>query len=407
LKVLIVSQYFKPEDAKIPNGVAEQLAARGHTVRVLTGYPNYPAGEIFDGYRQSLARASIEDGLFVHRVPLFISHSSSAVGRIASYMSFAFSSLTAGRAARGADVVYVYATQMTAALAPFVWRYLRGTPYVLHIQDMWPESITDSSLVKSRIAKKAIAAILNPFLKAAYKKAAAVISIAPTMNELLIERGADARTTSVVLNWADEANVTPRADEKRTPGLTIVYAGNLGPLQDIDTSIRAAKLVEDLTDFRLIIVGAGIAEQELRTLAAGAVNVSFMGRVPISEMDPIYAESDFQLVSLQDLPIFRGTVPSKLQGSLAAGVPVIASVAGDAARLVEQAEVGLIATPEDAQSVAEAFRKAHTLSSRARHEMGLRARAYYEKSMSRDSGIDKIEQVLAEASKRHRKYGSQ
>ena len=259
-------------------------------------------------------------------------------------------------------------------------------------------------MVRSRALRSAIDAMLTPWISAVYRRAAAVIAIAPTMQRILLERGVEKKNLQTILNWADEQNVSKvKRPGYAVSGLRIVYAGNLGHLQDLETVIEAVRAVSDLEGFRLVIVGSGIAETRLRKAAEGLTNVEFMGRVPIDQMNEIYAGSDFQLVTLRDLPIFKGTIPSKLQGSLAAGVPVITTVAGDVSDLVESAGVGIVARPENARSLAEAFRRAYDIPAVERRGMAAKASEYYLASMSMAAGIDQIEQILRTAAARRKR----
>ena len=123
---------------------------------------------------------------------------------MANYVSFGLSAATARSFAREVDVVYVYATQMTPALGPWLWRLTGGAPYVLHVQDLWPDSITGSSLVKGGLGARVVDAALTLGSPSVYRHAAAVIGIAPTMVETLIKRGVDRRKAHLVYNWADE-----------------------------------------------------------------------------------------------------------------------------------------------------------------------------------------------------------
>ena len=407
MRIAVITQYFTPEPSRIPPGVAHGLAARGHSVRVVTGFPNYPEGRLHDGFRQRLAVYERHGQITVRRVPIVISHSNNPLGRAANYVSFALSSLLARRFVRDADVVYVYATQMTAAFAPSVWRRLGGPPVVLHVQDLWPESITESSLVRCGPARRVVAGALSRWTSGIYRRASGLIAIAPTMSRLLAERGADPDKIEVIFNWAPESADDPRpAPAESKAGLTVVYAGNVGDMQNLEVAVEAARLIEaDTPGFRLIIVGTGVAEQRLKEAASGLTNVEFRGRVPLAEMPPVYAESDFQLITLRDLPIFRGTIPSKFQASLASGVPVITSVAGDVASIVREASVGLIADPENPESLASAFRDAYSMPRRAVAEMGRRARDLYVSSMSADQGIERIEQLLVRVVQRTRMGG--
>lgn len=404
MKIAVVSQYYKPENAKITNSLAEGLAARGHSVRVVTGYPNFPEGKLYKGFRQRVSHRENDGDVEVKRVPLIISHSKNPFGRMANYLSFAVSSLSAGRFVAEADVVYVYATQMTASLAPFLWRRSRGVPFVLHVQDLWPESITESAMVGSGIAGKIIKAVLTPWLTATYRTAAATVAIAPTMGKMLVQRGVPMERLHVVFNWSNDEDWPSSAPVDGTiasgarPGLVVTYAGNIGDLQDLETIVRAAHQVQDLDGFTLALVGSGTAEAGLRELVKelGAHSVEFRGRVEPIQMSDVYSESDFQVVSLKDLEIFRGTIPSKLQSSLAQGIPVITTVAGDVSELVRENGLGFVARPGDVDSVAAAFRAAYGTAEEDRLSMGRRAREFYETHMGAAEGIGAIEKILVD-----------
>jgi len=401
LKIAIVTQYFAPEAIRIPHTLAQQLSARGHSVRVITGYPNYPDGELFPGYRQRWNHIEKTDGVDVRRVPLFISHSYNPIARFTNYLSFAASVAIRGRWVRSADVVYVYATQMTPAIGPSIWRRIFSTPYVMHIQDLWPESVTGSSMAGSGASKRAIALLLKPWLRSLYRTAAATIAIAPSMANMLQERSVPTDRIHTVFNWATSEPEAIHRLAKKSETVSIVYAGNLGDHQDLDTVVRAANNVKHLRNLRIVIVGSGVAEKRIRALATelDAHNVDFRGRVAPEAMVEIHAESDFQLVTLKDAPIFDGTIPSKLQASLSHGVPVITSVRGDVKNLVRQNQLGFSCDPESVSQLSEAFTEAAALSSSSRVMMGETARDFYMKSMSMQSGVDKIESILKTVSR--------
>jgi colanic acid biosynthesis glycosyl transferase WcaI len=316
-----------------------------------------------------------------------------------NYASFSLSTLAAGAFARDADVVYVYATQMTAAIAPSWWFRLFKLPFVLHIQDLWPESITGSSMVRKGTVSRAIDALLTPWLKGMYRRSAATIAIAPGMSELLVERGVQRDKAHTVFNWAPGSLAGSTRDHVRDGGLRLMYAGNIGEMQDLETVVRAMALLADLEGLELEVVGSGVAEPAVRALSEqlGLGNVHFHGRVPREQMAPLYDSSDFQLVTLADLPIFRVTVPSKLQSSLASGTPVITTVGGDVADLVTSHSVGLTSPAGDAQSLADTIRGAYLMGDADRRAMGERAAKFYEETMTIDIGIDRIERILADA----------
>lgn len=397
VKVLVVSQYFPPERPTIAAAIARGLADKGHEVRVLTGFPNYPEGKVFPGYKQKWRSKEQHGEVEVLRVPLWADHSTSPVRRILNYASFAFTSSTARGFAKDADVIYVYATQMTPALGPWVWEKFGGAPYVLHVQDLWPDSILESSMVANSKAGRIIHAILEPWIRSVYASASGVIGIAPTMVQTLVKRGSEESKTALVYNWAHDSS-PDGSSEKSTTKTEVLFAGNLGEMQDLETVVRSAKLVEDIP-VAITIVGDGLVRESVMALAEelGTFNINFRGSVPREEMFEIYASADFSLVTLRDLEVFRGTIPSKFQASIAHGVPIITTVQGDLRGLIEEHKIGFTAEAEDVESLAQAMRSAHSLSSEDYSELQKRTRRVYLDHFSRHAGIDAVETVLTQA----------
>lgn len=397
MNILIVSQYYPPEGVTIPSEIALGLESKGHNVRVLTGFPNYPTGKIYPGYSQKWRTKELDGQVEIIRVPLVTDHSASVVRRMINYLSFALSSTTARKYANDADVIYVYATQMTPAFGPWLWNKLGGPAYVLHVQDLWPESILESSMVGESKLGKLINAVLDPWLSNVYKKAASVIGIAPTMVSTLEERGADADSMALIYNWADDL-VSPQEPAYGADSTEILFAGNMGDMQDLETVIRAANLIEDIP-VNVTIVGDGVARKKVTGLAEelGCTNVNFRGPVPREQMIDIYAAADFSLVTLRDLEVFRGTIPSKFQSSISHGIPVITTVQGDLRGLVEGYNLGLTAEAEDPESLAQAIRSAHTMDRDEYRELRSRTREVYLNHFSRRAGIDAVETVLSRA----------
>lgn len=401
MRVVIITQYFPPDPPSwIPGGLARELVDRGHEVRVLTTFPHYATGRVAAGFKQRLHHIEHTGGMTIRRVPLFASHSNNAVARVLNYLSVALSMRFARRFVKDADVAYVYATPMTVADPARAWSRSMRVPFVLHVQDMWPESVTGSGLLPS-LLERAVRFPLDFWLKRVYRAAATTIAIAPTMQSMLIDRGVPLARAVTVFNWSDDADSTiPRTSAPNWNGLRLMYAGNLGRMQDLSTIIRALAEVKELPDVTLRIAGSGVVEPDLRALCASLrlTNVEFLGRLPRNKIHSLYETSDFQLVPLKDLDIFEGTIPSKFQAGIANGIPAITTVRGDLRILVENHGLGLTADPENVRSLAEAIRHAYSMSAEERNKHRLRARSYYEAVMSRSAAIDAIEKVLHDAS---------
>jgi glycosyltransferase involved in cell wall biosynthesis len=413
VKIGIVSQWYRPEPAYLTTDLAGELTARGHRVRVLTGYPNYPQGRLYPGYRQRWNHISAVDGSTVRRVPLYPSHDASAARRAANYLSFAATSAVAGaRFLAGADVVYVYLTPATVFAAPALLRLLHGVPSVLHVQDLWPESVTASPMAPRGLAGRLTSRALDAMMRGIYRAADSIAVIAPSMRELVVARGADPARVRTVLNWADEALFRPvgatehaRSEIGHRNRCTVMYAGTIGPFQDVETSIRAAAAVQHTGAVDLVLLGSGIHEPATRALAdrLGAGNVRFLGRRPAVAMARLYAVADYQLVTLKNLPIFSGTIPSKLPAALCCGSPVVVSVPGDCAALVERDRVGFACPPEDWRALADGFLRAAATSPAAHERLRRSALDCYAAQMSKQAGIDQLEDMLLEAARRRRR----
>ncbi|WP_164205446.1 glycosyltransferase family 4 protein [[Micrococcus luteus] ATCC 49442] len=407
MRILVVSQYYDPEPVYLPGTIARGLAERGHDVTVVTGFPNYPGGKVYSGFRQRPAHREQDGAVKVLRTPIWISHSKNPLGRILNYLSFAVSSFITSFAVRNIDVVYVYSAQMTASLGPSLRRFFRGTPYVLHVQDLWPESVTGSSMVGGGRMSRLISALLKPWLTVLYKQATATVAIAPTMAKMLVARGVPSARIRMVFNWANEKPDGARGSVSRDHGtsvlkreeILVVYAGNLGDHQDLETVIRAAKAVETHARLRFELYGAGVAKERLEALAQslGVNNLEFCGTVGASEIKDVYAKADFQLITLLDREIFRGTIPSKFQAALFSGSAIMTNVSGDVASICSNENFGLTCEPGSVEAMAEMFIQGAQKTAYERQSMAANGRRFYLSVMSLDQGLEALEDILIEA----------
>ena len=208
----------------------------------------------------------------------------------------------------------------------------------------------------------------------------------------------------MIYNWTDELVFCPVQPEQALAGeigfsgrFNIVYAGNLGPFQGLETVIRAAARVRRESRLQVVLVGTGQCEAALKTLAGElrADNVRFLGRREYRDMPRINALADVLLVHLRDLPFFRGTIPSKTQVALASGRPILMAARGDASDVVRDAGAGAICNPEDPDELADAMLKLSHVDREELDAMGARGRAYYMDRMSLEVGGRLTEALLA------------
>ncbi|MGB2567329.1 glycosyltransferase family 4 protein [Micromonospora citrea] len=397
MRIGILSYHFPPEPAFIPGSLAEELAARGHQVRVLTGFPDYPGGHVYPGWRQRWRHVTRSERLTVRRVPRYAGGDASARARMAGYLSFAGSVALVGRRyLADVDVLYVFQLPATAFAAAGLLRMLGQVPTVLHVQDLWAEEDPGPELAH-RPGR------LLTTMRRVHREADAVAVAAPSMRDLVLADGVQPDRVRVVLNWTDERIFQPVRPGRAAQGLVrrdgrcvVMHAGTIGVRQGLETAVRAAVALDDRMD--LVLVGSGAQERRVRGLAAElrARNVRFVERRSPLDMPELYAAADYQLIMLRDRPELRGTVPAKLQAALACARPVVASAGGDTVELVERARAGLSCPPEDWATLADRFWLASTIPAAARMEMGRRGRDAYLREMSLRAGVDRIEELLRE-----------
>jgi lipopolysaccharide/colanic/teichoic acid biosynthesis glycosyltransferase len=399
MRILYATQWFEPEPILKGIYFAKLMRGYGHDVRVVTGFPNYPGGTVYAGYRVTWLRRDIVDDVPIDRVPLYPSHSRSALGRILNYVSFAFSLsiyglLTSWRP----DVLYAYHPPLTVGLAAALIAVVRRIPFVYDIQDMWPDTLAASGMVSNRALLRMAGAVSQWV----YARADRIIVQSPGFKRILLERGILAGRVEVIYNWANELEGGSRPNcDLSTFALSgrfnVVYAGTMGPTQGLDVVLRAAKLIEGSEPrVQFILVGGGIEVEHLRTLATeiGTTTVKIMPRMPPSEIGNLLAAADLLLVHLKDQPLFRVTIPSKTQFYLAMGRPILMGVRGDAAELIEKAGAGVVIEPEDAPALARAVLELARLPKHELAAMGTRGRAFYERELSAAVGVGRTLSVL-------------
>lgn len=399
MRILLLSQIFDPEPNIKGLVFAKALQAAGHEVEVLTGFPNYPGGKIYPGYRVKWLHREIMDGIKVTRVPLYPDHSISKWGRIFNYGSFAFTSCLYGLfMAKKFDVIYTYTPPMTTAMSAAIISFFRRTPFVYDIQDIWPDTLRATGFVLG----ERLLGVIDRCCKFLYKRAAHIVGISPGFKAKLLDRGVPEQKISVIHNWCDEAALNSQHEiDVKALGLAdrfnVVFAGNMGKAQALDNVILAAKQVATVnTQIQFVFVGGGIEVERLRQMVSDQAipNVIFLPRMPMTEIGAVLKAADVLLVHLKNDPLFEITIPSKTQAYMAIGKPILMAVKGNAAELVEQAKAGLCAIPEDQNSIAEMILQMAALSKEQLQAMGNNGREYYAKHLSLQAGVDQTMRIL-------------
>ncbi|UCI34537.1 glycosyltransferase family 4 protein [Mesorhizobium sp. B4-1-4] len=382
LRVLVISQHFWPESFRI-NEVVESLRHQGCDVEVLAGQPNYPQGKIFEGYSAfGFGTETHPSGYLIHRVPVVPRGRGGGIRRIWNYLSFViFGGLLGPYLTRTKryDVIFVYAiSPILQGLVGAVFRRIKGAAHVIWVQDLWPESLEETGFIKNRWMLAAVER-LTGFI---YRRA----------DLLLVQsRGFIGKIQAIVgddvpiayhPNPGDNPlaeSASPESSSLKLPtGFNVVFAGNLGTAQALETVLDAASHIQD-PEICIVLVGSGSRSDWLRTQIERRrlSNVVLAGRFPAEMMPRILAQSSALLVTLKRSAAFGLTIPSKIPTYLAAGRPILACLDGEAAEIIREANAGITIPAEDSFGLSEAMVRLKNMPEEARESMGESGREYF------------------------------
>ncbi|MFN8468694.1 MAG: glycosyltransferase family 4 protein [Caldilineaceae bacterium] len=404
VQILIVTQWYLPEPpGTIVQDLAQTLQAFGHDVTVLTGFPNYPAGKIYPGYHQRLQQRETIAGVPVVRIPLYPNHGRSSLKRALNYTSFALSgSILGSFVLPKPDVIFGYDSLVGVGVPSMLLSRRWNVPFVYQIQDLWPESLVATGMARQPKVLQYIGALANRI----YCRAARICVISPGFRTNLIEKGVPAEKIHVISNWVDTTACLPAdKDDGLVKSLmldgkfTVMFAGNIGKAQGLDTILSAAELVRTEEDIEFVMVGDGVALPQLKAeaLQRNIRNVHFVGRFPPGQMPQFYALADALLVHLKDEPLFQITIPHKTFSYMAAAKPILMAAVGDAADVIKQANAGITCKPNDPVALADAVCTLRSISVEERKHLGINARRAAEQQYEKSILVRKIENVLLSA----------
>jgi glycosyltransferase involved in cell wall biosynthesis len=409
MRVLLWTQYFWPEHFHI-NEIAVSLRETGVEVTVLTGKPNYPDGRIFPGYRAlGLSRERYRQ-MDVVRVPLRARGSSGAIGLALNYVSFMLSGYLIAPFAlrrRAFDVVFVYApSPILQALPAILVARIKRVPIVLWIQDLWPEALLSTGVCR------------NPMLLQVVERT--VRYIYRRSDVLLIQSQAFRSPTERLTEFPQKIYFHPNSVAERSAKpcvsaateelrdeiskyFSIVYAGNIGVVQGIETVVEAARRLRGARQIRFYLIGKGrkVSAIAAEIERAGIDNVVMPGQVPPEEICTIYDAASVLLVSMKDDASIGMTIPNKLQVYMAAAKPIIVSGAGEPARVLLEARAGLVCPPEDAAALADSVMRLSAMSAQERSQLGHNGREWFEKHYRLDVSTEKLIAHFKNAMARH------
>lgn len=399
MKILIVTQYFWPENFRI-NDIALGLVQRGYSVEILTGKPNYPHGNFYEGYSFFSKKEEIWEGIKIHRSKLIPRGAAGGFRLMINYFSFAlFSSLKAIFLKSDFDKILVYEpSPITVGLPAIAYKIKKNTPIFFWVQDLWPQSVTAAGGVNNTLVIR----LLDNLTRWIYKKSDKVLIQSEAFREILLKQQvADSKIIyypNSVENFFKVIEPDHNILKTLPTGFKIMFAGNIGESQDFETIIESVNIVSKINpSIKWIILGDGrkkeFVEQKIKELNLEN-QVYLLGSFPVEQMPNYFSCADCLLVSLKKDYIFSLTIPSKIQSYLACGKPILASLDGEGGRILIEAKAGLVSNAQNPKLLADKVIEMEGMSSDALRKMGENSRAYFDVNFERELLLNKLENIF-------------
>lgn len=392
MKVLVVSQYFYPENFRI-NDLVLELKKRNHEVTVLTGKPNYPQGEYYSGYSFKGNDNEIWNDVEIIRVPLR-ARKTGAFNLMRNYLSFVWhANKKAKKINKDFDIIYVFeVSPITVALPAIKLKKILNIPVIMNVQDLWPENI----VAVTRINNAFIISIVDKLVNYIYKHCDLLLCASPSFVERITKRGID---QSKVKYWPQYSIVSKSNLDSNifnNGKFNITFTGNIGEAQGIDIAIQAAdKLRNENIHWNFIGNGRSKEKMELLVKKLNLEScISFYGFIEENKIPQYLESSDAALLILKPDPIFEMTIPAKLQTYLSCGVPILGCVNGEGKKIIEDAHCGIISQEISVESLVKATKELINLDQQEVNNYKLNAYQYGLNNFNKNTLLNELEDYM-------------
>lgn len=399
MNILIISQYFWPENFKI-NDFALSLSQKGHNVAVLTGIPNYPKGEVFPGYGFFKPKKEYLKNIKIYRTLLYPRGNGSGIRLFLNYFSFAFFATIAAllRIKERYDLVFVFeVSPITVGIPAVIYKKIRKVPLYFWVLDLWPESVYASSNLKKGRFEKTIVLLV----KWIYRNCDKIYVSSKAFVKSIIEKGIDKNQIGYMPNWVEDEYFQMSSKVNVNEILPqncfkVMFAGNIGEAQDFESILKAAELLKEHSEIKMCILGEGRKADWLKQtiLEKNLNNVLLFGKYPLETMPFFFDNADVMLVSLKEDPIFSLTVPAKIQTYLGCGKPIVAMLNGEGANIINEAGAGLTSNSGDYEGLAKNILNMYHMDKENIRAYSRNSYAYYKENFEKEKIINRIESDL-------------
>jgi len=408
MRILLIAYNFPPEPGSASikmYEMAEYFSKRGHKVTVITTFPNYPYGLVYKKYRKKIFMIEYDKkaAFKIIRVPaVILPYSRRPIFRTLGYTSFIVSATVGGILAGKHDLIYVYSPPPQAGFAASIIGLITRTPFIIWVNDLWPDAPIYLGIIKHPILKK-LAYLLEKII---YAKALKIATYSFNTARLISKKGVPPSKLDYHPLWVDTNILSPKPKDYSIANkygipinkFIVMYAGNIGIPQGLEVLIECANILQNeykVKDIVFVIIGEGERKRYLLKLAKkyNLKNVFFIPSQPFTKIPFFLAIADVLFVHLKPAPHRIGTIPEKLYAYMSCGKPVIVAISGEAADIVERAKCGISVPPEDplllANAILELYSRRESLN-----EIGQRAREYILKNHDKRKVLERLENKL-------------
>ncbi|MDR0298903.1 MAG: glycosyltransferase family 4 protein [Streptococcaceae bacterium] len=394
IKILVVCQHFYPENFRV-NDICFELAKKGHKVTVLTGLPNYPEGKVLKEYKWFKNRRQDMNGIEIRRSSL-VGRGTSLPRMFINYAWFAFfASLKALFMKKDFDIVYVFQlSPITMVWPAIVVKKLKRIPLVIHTLDQWPVSLTVGPISKKSVVYK----LAEKVSIWTYKKANRIIISSKSFKKYFEdELGISSQKKGLTYYPSYAESVYENVGTLKNDTFDLVFAGNIGPAQDVETIIETANILKNYTNIVFHLVGDGLNKESCEALTQkyNLKNVKFYGYHPVSEMTEYYNLADAFIITMVDNEVVNSTLPAKIQSYMLAGKPIFGAINGEVRAVVEEAKCGEVTSSGNAKELAEIIQKVYNVEV-ILGEYGENSLKYYFDHFEKEKCIQSLEDIFKE-----------
>lgn len=404
MRIRFITLYYPPEVGAAQRRISElarRLAARGHEVTILTGFPNYPSGKKPDAYCGKWYVKEQRDGCTVIRLPHYIAPNRGFFKRLMIHVTFALAASIYSPLMKRDDIVYLESPPLFNGFIGLATKWVRRIPYLFNLADLWPQTAVELGILTNRPAIKMAERLERLF----YRHADRILAITRGLQTRLLERGYPEEKVPLLTNGVDldvfHPDVTPDeaiSNFRPENGILVLYAGTHGLIYSLDTLLQAADRLRQ-ERFHFLFIGDGADKPRLMSLADDLKlpNITFLPPRTQADMPHVFRGADVCVLSLKDLPISNAIIPVKCLEIMACGVPVIFCGRGEMADHIGRSGGGEVIEPDNSDILADSLRRFATTDAEERKETGHREREYIIEHFSRQKIVSDLESIMHRA----------